>query len=133
MSYMPKYPAISEPATTPVIGAQSRNADLPLSAITRMTSRVTTKLRGAAKAGVSCGTSSIMSKAIGMTVTAISMITVPDTVGVRMRRSSESRPESTNWNREDTNTKVARSAGPPCLIAAMHTAMKVADVPMTST
>ena len=74
-----------------------------------------------------------MSKTMGMTVTAISMITVPATVGVRIRLSSESRAERANWKSEEMTTSVASMAGPPLASAATHTAMKAPEVPIIST
>ena len=74
-----------------------------------------------------------MSKTIGMTVTGISMMTVPATVGVRIRRSSESRHASRNWKREEMTTRIASMAGPPWASAATQMAMKAPEVPITST
>ena len=61
------------------------------------------------------------------------MSTVPATAGVRMRRNSESRAESTNWNSEEMTTRVASIAGPPSAIAATQTAMKAPEVPIRRT
>ena len=61
-----------------------------------MTSTVTSALSGADKGGAPSGTSLSVSKTMGITVTAISMITVPATVGVSTRRNSENRAASTN-------------------------------------
>ena len=95
--------------------------------------RVAPAVTGAAAGGVPSGTSDSMSKAIGMMVTAISMITVPETTGVRIRRSSDSRADRANWNSDETMTRVASSAGPPSTSAATHTAMKAPEVPMMRT
>ena len=57
-----------------------------------------------------------------MTVAAISIITVPETTGVNIRRSSESRAASANWNSDDTTMRLAIMAGPPFTRAATHTA-----------
>ena len=70
---------------------------------------------------------------MGMTVTAISMMTVPATVGVMTRLRSESRDASRNWNSDDATISVASSAGPPYSSAATDTAMKTPDVPMSRT
>ena len=64
---------------------------------------------------------------IGMTVTAISMITVPVTVGVMIRRNIESRAESTNWQKDEMTIRVASSPGPPCMSAVTLTAMKAPE------
>ena len=77
------------------------------------------------------GTSFSVPNTIGMTVTAISMMTVPDTTGVNIRRSSERRAASMNWKRDDMTISVAIVAGPPLTRAATHTAMNAPDVPMT--
>ena len=69
----------------------------------------------------------------GMTVAAISMITVPETTGVNIRRSSESLAASANWNSDDTTTRLAIVDGPPLTRAATQTAMNAPDVPMIST
>ena len=74
-----------------------------------------------------------MSKTMGITVTAISMITVPATVGVRIRRSSDRRFESANWNSEEMTTSVASIAGPPSASAVTQMAMKAPDVPIIRT
>ena len=75
----------------------------------------------------------MVSNTIGMTVTAISMMTTPETIGVNIRRSSESRAASRNWNSDDMTMRVAMVAGPPDDSAATHTAMNAPDVPMMST
>ena len=97
-----------------------------------MTMNVVAALAGAATGEVPSGTSSSMPKTMGITVTAMSMITVPATVGVTIRRSSESRSESANWNRAEMATRVASSPGPPCTSAVTHTAMKAPEVPIRS-
>ena len=70
---------------------------------------------------------------MGMTVAAMSMITVPETTGVNMRRSSERRAAIMNWNADDTTTRLAIVAGPPSDRDATHTAMNAPDVPMINT
>ncbi len=54
-----------------------------------------------------------MSKTSGITVTAISITTVPATVGVSSRLKSDSREASRNWTSELATTSVARRLGPP--------------------
>ena len=98
-----------------------------------MTPTVTVAHAGAADAGVPSGTSVNMRKTTGMMVTAINAITVPDTTGVMMRRSNESRAASPNWKSEDATISVASNAGPPSMSAVTQTAMKAPDVPMMST
>ena len=79
------------------------------------------------------GTSVSEPNTIGITVAAMSMITVPATTGVNILRSSESRAASANWNSDDTTMRLAIVAGPPLTKAATHTAMNAPDVPMMST
>ena len=91
---------------------------------------VAAALAGAAAGGTPFGHVVNMPKMIGMTVTGISMITVPATVGVKIRRSRESRAESANWKSDETTIRVASSAGPPSASAVTHTAMNAPEVPM---
>ena len=130
---MPNRPAVTVPATTPMTGAQRRSGPPALSAMPMITSRVARALSGAAGGGAAAGTCASMSNTIGMTVTAISMITVPATVGVNTRRSNESRAASANWNSDEITTSVASSAGPPWASAVTQTAMKAPEVPISST
>ena len=58
------------------------------------------------------------------------MTTVPDTAGVMMRRSNESRAASANWNSVEMTMRVASRAGPPSTSAATQTAMKTAGDPV---
>ena len=132
-SYMPNAPPTAEPTTTPMTGAQSRQTPVAASAIATMTAMVTPADTGAASAGAPSGALSSMSKIIGMTVTAISMMTVPATDGVKMRRTSDRRAASANWKKDEMTTSVASSAGPPCAMAPMHTAMKAPEVPISRT
>ena len=87
-------------------------------------------LTGAAAAGAPGGVFASMPKMMGMTATAISMMTVPPTMGVMTRRSHESRQASRNWNSADAMTSVASRGGPPLTRAVTHTAVKVPDVPI---
>ena len=79
------------------------------------------------------GTSDIFPKIIGAIVTGTSMSTVPETVGVRMRRNIEIRMEQTNWKRAVTIIKAASNPGPPARRASTLTAMAAAVVPVTRT
>ena len=98
-----------------------------------MTTSVTNAENPEALQGVPSGTSFNMLKMRGMTVTGISMMTVPATAGVRIRRKSESRAASANWKREEATTSVASMAGPPSAMAVMQTAMNAPEVPISST
>ena len=104
----------------PMTGAHRRHTPAARSVTPTVTISVMSVLTGAAAGAVPSGTG-------------ISMITVPHTVGVRMRRSSDSRVASANWNSAEMATSVARSPGPPSSSAVTQTAMKAADVPIRST
>ena len=88
---------------------------------------------GAAESLAPSGTSVSVSKTTGATVAVISMITVPVTTGVKMRRNRESRAASRNWNSDETTTRLASVDGPATTRAATQTAMNAPDVPMIST
>ena len=79
------------PETMPMTGAQRRQTPAARRVTATVTTIVTAALTGAAAGEAPSGTWVSMSKTMGMTVTAISMITVPHTVGVKSRRSSASR------------------------------------------
>ena len=98
-----------------------------------MTSTVAKALSGAATAGIPSGTSFSILKTCDITVTGISMMTVPVTVGVRIRRSSESRAESASGTTEETTTRVASIAGPPSASAVILTAMEAPEMLIKST
>ena len=91
---MPKATATSDPAITPTMGAQSRHAPLAFSAMALMTNTVESAATGAAATGEPSGTSSNMEKTTGITLTTSRRTTVAETVGVRIRRSHESRAEN---------------------------------------
>ena len=88
---------------------------------------------GAALEDEPSGTSVSMPNTMGNTVVAISMMTVPETTGVNMRRRSDRRAAIANWNSDDTTMRLAIVAGPASTIAATHTAMNAPDVPIIST
>ena len=113
-------------------GAQRRSDPAALRAMPVMTTTVTKALSGAANAGEPSGTCLSISKMIGITVTGISMITVP-AAGVRIRRSSDRWDDRMNWKNDDTSTRVASIAGPPWTSAVTQTAIKAPEVPMRST
>ena len=117
----------------PMTGAHRRHTPAARSVTPTVTIRVTSVLTVAAAGAVPAGTSVSMPNMIGMRVTGMSMITVPHTVGVKIRRSSDSRVASANWNSEEMTMSVERSPGPPFSSAVTLTAMKAADVPISST
>ncbi len=69
---------------------------------------------------------------MGMTVAAISMMTVPETTGVKIRRRTNSRAARANWNSEVTTIRLAMTAGPASTSAATQTPLNVPEVPITS-
>ena len=87
---------------------------------------------GGAKDSVPSGASLTMSYTMGMMVAAMSMITVPETTGVKMPRKKERRAARANWNSADTTTRLAISAGPPWISAATQTAKNAPEVPIIS-
>ena len=121
---------MAHPTTMATIGAHSRIAGDPRSITADSTASDTTAIIGAAYDGVSSGTAPSSGKMAGITVAVISMITDPDTTGVKIRRSSDSLAASRNWNSDDTTIRLAMVAGPLSRSAAMHTAKNAPDVPM---
>ena len=98
-------------------------------AMTRMVERAAI---GAAIGDAFSGTSLSVSNMMGITATAISMITVPETTGVKIRRSQDRREASRNWKRDEMTIRLAIVAGPPSTSAVTQTAMNAPEVPMTS-
>ena len=97
---------------------------------TKITS-VTPAVTGAAAGETPSGTSVSFRRMSGPMVIGISISTVPATVGVKMRRSSESLVARANWKREDTTIRLASSPGPPWLSAETQTARNALEVPMS--
>ncbi len=77
-------------------GDHNRNEAVARSTKAAMVTIVTTTTTGGAADGVPSGALPRMSKTMGMTVAAISMITVPETTGVNTRRRTESRAARAN-------------------------------------
>ena len=92
----PKGTDTAQPTTIPITGDHNRNAGGARSTRPATTAKVAAEATGAAAREVPSGTSVSEPNTIGMTVAAISMITVPATTGVNIRRSSESRAASAN-------------------------------------
>ena len=114
----------------PITGDHNLHAGGPRSTRAVTTISVAPAANGPAALETPSGTCPRVSNTIGMTVAAISMITVPDTTGVNIRRNRERRAASRNWNSDEMTTKLAMVAGPAPIRAATHTAMKAPDVPM---
>ena len=96
-----------------------------------MRTSVASALTGAAAGGAPSGVFVSMPKMMGMTVTAISMMTVPPTMGVITRLSQERRQARKNWHSDETTTSVASKAAPPSTRAVTHTAMNAPEVPIS--
>ena len=88
---------------------------------------------GAAAAGVPAGTSVNSPKADGINVAGISMMTVPETVGVRILRNSVSRKDIASGTTDAMSTRVASSGRPPSATAVTPTPTTASDVPITAT
>ena len=119
----------------PITGAHRRSPCRAFRTMPAMTISVVSALSGAASGDVPSGTFSNCSRmtgmtVTGMTVTGVSIMTVPVTVGVRIRLNSESRTEKTNWKIARPTTRIASRAGPPAASAAMLTAIATPEVPV---
>ena len=68
-----------------------------------------------------------------MTVTAINMSAVPDTIGVTSRRRNGSHAAMANWNSDETTTRLASVGSPPSVSATTETAMKWGPAPVIRT
>ena len=79
---------------------------------------------GAAKEGAPSGMSGSLPSTTDMIVADISIRTVPATVGVIIRRRSESREINANWKIAETAMRLDSIAGPPSASVVMQTAMK---------
>ena len=128
-SYRPKNAAATHPAAMPISGAQSCRRPFAPKTRPTNTSRVSAALTGAAAGGAPSVANVSMSKATGMTATAISISTTPDTTGVIMRRSHDRRPDSTSCTSAQTITRFITSATPPCESARTQTAMAGVALP----
>ena len=87
------------------------------------TSRVAPARIGAAIIGASFGISGSLPGTVEIIVADISIRTVPATVGVMIRRSSESLVMNANCIRAEIAMRLDSIAGPPSDNAVMHTAM----------
>ena len=90
-SNSPKAADTTQPTTIPMTGDHSLRAGGARSTSAATTTRVDRAAAGAAACDAPSGTSVNEPNTMGMTVAAISMITVPATTGVNIRRSSERR------------------------------------------
>ena len=86
--------ATTQPTMMPMSGDQRRHAGDARKIRAATVPSVATAATGAAADAVPSGTCVSASNTSGITVTAISMITVPDTTGVKMRRNSGRRAAS---------------------------------------
>ena len=114
----------------PITGAHRRSPCRAFSTMPAVTIRVVSAQSGAASGDVPSGTLCNCSKMTGVTVTGVSIMTVPVTVGVRIRLNSESRTEKASWKSARPTTRMASRAGPPAASAAMLTAIAAPDAPV---
>ena len=114
-------------------GAHNRRLPEDFNAMAMTNTMVTRALAGALQSDLPSGDAFTMSKMSGITVTAMSISTVPATTGVTSRRNNESLAASKNWNSEDATTSTANKPGPPSTSAVTHTAMNAPEVPTSST
>ena len=84
---------------------------------------VTAATHSPANAGAPSGTSLNRSKQMGSTITAISISTVPDTVGVITRRSCGSHLATPKKKRAEATIRLASIAGPPSSRASTDNAI----------
>ena len=129
-SYSPKYAATAQPNAMPMMGDHRRRTGGARNTSAAVTIIVASAVISAPVSEDPSGVSVIVENMMGMTVAAISIITVPQTTGVKMRRSSANFAASANWNSDDTTMRLAIVAGPALMRAAAHTAMNAPDVPM---
>ena len=107
-------------------GAARRQRPLARNVKITETSTVIPAMSGPAEAEAPAGRSWRVSKAIGKTLTAISIVTVPETVGVMIRRSVGSHQASATRTRLQTIIRLANVAGPAAEIVATMIAMNMA-------
>ena len=114
-------------------GDHSRHPPGARSASTVATANVAAATEVPAAGSTPAGTSLTWPIAIGMTVTAISMSDVPETIGVMIRRSNGSHAVSANWNSDEMTIRLASMESPPSVSATTETAMNGAPAPVVST
>ena len=93
-SSTPNAAATAQPARMLLNGATRRQRPRARSATITETSSVAPAITGPAAAGAPAGRSPTVSNAMGSTLTAISIVTVPDTVGVTIRLNTGSHQAS---------------------------------------
>ena len=107
-------------------GATKRQRPLVFSATITETSSVAPAITGPADVGASAGRSSTVSNAIGSTLTAISIVTVPDTVGVTIRLNAGSHQARAICIKLQTIIRLANVASPAAVTVATMMAMNIA-------
>ena len=108
-----------QPATIPSMGDQSCTVRGERSSRTAMSPNVTMDTAGAAQGDTPSGTLVSILNTPSMTVADMSIRTMPDTVGVIIRRNSERRAATTNFISDEITTRLASIAGPPSISAVM--------------
>ena len=126
-SYMPMTAAAAHPTAMPHNGAQRRSVSEPRRVIPTMMARVARAATGADQ-GEDTGASSRRPSATEARESAISIITVPYTVGVMIRLMLNSHLEKMIWNAAETSTRVVIVVGPPSTSAMMQNGMAAKDV-----
>ena len=116
-----------------VKGAIGRQRPLARNVRTTETTRVTPAISGPAVVGALSGRSWSVSNAIGNTLTAISIVTVPETVGVMIRLSVGNHRAWAIWTRLQTISRLANVAGPSAEIVATMIAMNMAAGQVSTT
>ena len=107
-------------------GATSRQRPLARRVVITETSNVIPAIAGPAIGGASAGRSWMLSNAMGSTLTAISIVTVPETTGVMIHRSVGSHQASAIWIRLQTTIRLANVDSPAMETAVTMIAMNIA-------
>ena len=122
-SNKPHATAAAQPVEIPIMGTHCCNRGVANSLMPVRTSRVAPARIGAAIIGAPSGMSGSLPSTTEIIVADISIRTVPATVGVMIRRSSESLVMKANCIRAEIAIRLDSMAGPPSDSAVMQTAM----------
>ena len=125
-SMTPNGMATADPARMLMNGAAIRHRPLACSVRTTDASSVMPAIAGPAIDGASSGRSCTVSNAMGSTLTAMSIVTVPETTGVMIRRSVGSHQASPIWIRLQAIIRLANVAVPAAVMVVTMIAMNIA-------
>ena len=114
-------------------GPAMRQAPLARSVTITETSSVTPAMAGPEAAGAPAGKSCTLSKAMGSTLTAISIVTVPVTTGVKILRRVGIHQASATWTTQHVTSSVANVDGPADETVATMIAMNSAAGQVSTT